>query len=52
MKIYFHRKAGIQSFQKLLDPGLRRGDGAANEIPLKSTALSLGVRVGVRGVQQ
>ena len=32
-------KAGIQSFQTLLDPGFLRGDGVANEIFLKLTAL-------------
>ena len=28
-------KAGIQSFQSLLDPGFRRGDGVENQILLK-----------------
>jgi hypothetical protein len=28
-------KAGIQSFQPLLDPGFRRGDGVENQILLK-----------------
>jgi len=32
-------KAGIQSFQALLDPGFRRGDGAGDSIFLKLTAL-------------
>jgi hypothetical protein len=27
--------AGIQSFQPLLDPGFRRGDGVENQILLK-----------------
>jgi hypothetical protein len=33
--------AGIQSFQPLLDPGFRRGDGVENQILLKRTALVL-----------
>ena len=32
-------KAGIQSFQILLDPGFRRGDGMANGILLKLMTL-------------
>jgi hypothetical protein len=34
-------KAGIQSFQPILDPGFRRGDGVENQILLKWTALGL-----------